>query len=116
MADETDESRQEPNLELPSLLGFRRKKRGRKGDTGADDTTAEVPAAEEPTTMVPPTEPPEVVATPDAEEVVEETRPIVATPPRRPSPRRQSQPVLSRHRHRLPRPSRRRLSLADPPA
>jgi hypothetical protein len=53
MADEPDKSGREPNLELPSLLGFGRKKR-RKGDAAADQPTTEVPAAEEPVTEVAP--------------------------------------------------------------
>ena len=49
MPEEPEKSGQEPNLELPSLLGFgRKKKKTRKTDTVADAAATDEVAAEEP--------------------------------------------------------------------
>jgi len=63
MPEEPEKSGQEPNLELPSLLGFgRRKKKKRKTDTVADVPAADEAVAEGP---APPTEPEPAVETHD---------------------------------------------------
>lgn len=48
MADEPETSGQEPNLELPRLLGFGRKKKGRKADATQADPTTEQSAPDGP--------------------------------------------------------------------
>ena len=48
MPEDPEKSGQEPNLELPSLLGFGRKKKKPKTDTAADASTTDKVAEEEP--------------------------------------------------------------------
>jgi hypothetical protein len=82
MADEPEKSGQEPNLELPSLLGFGRKKK-RKGEDaqgGLDETTAEprgglAPAAEKPKRRPP--VPPPTRADKPTEQLPASPRPVV---------------------------------------
>ncbi|MCW2761943.1 MAG: hypothetical protein JWR85_2144 [Marmoricola sp.] len=104
MADEPEKSGQEPNLELPSLLGFGRKKRSKGEPAPAqDEPTAERRGGIAPVAgtakRLPPVPPPSAPASPDdptdvadsAEAdvplVVEETVPDQQPPPLEPPPR-----------------------------
>jgi hypothetical protein len=78
MADEPEKTGQEPNLELPSLLGLGRRKKGRRAGTAPDDGATPVPApADTDTSETPGQETvnrePEVVAP-------EDTDPLAADP------------------------------------
>lgn len=55
MADEPEKSGQEPNLELPSLLGFGRKKKGRAADPALDEAATTGPDLTGPDTAGPDT-------------------------------------------------------------
>ena len=115
MPEEPEKSGQEPNLELPSLLGFgRKKKKNRKTDTVADAPATDEVAAEEP---APPPEPGSAAESddPSTADPVPQARAGLAPatdrpkrkPPVPPPPATRAEPGSSRSRSQWSRPNQR---------
>ncbi|MEO5653681.1 MAG: hypothetical protein ABIN79_08835 [Marmoricola sp.] len=85
-------AKQEPNLELPSLPGFGRKKKSKVSDSGVEQAADTSPAT--PPSAPPASQPPRPPAAPPAAPPVRSTG-ATRTPPPMPPPRRAPEPAAS---------------------